>query len=216
MEFAIEELISWIYTLSPKSVYLIFILIAYLENVMPPIPGDILVVFGGYLAAEQVVGFGALLALTTLASVAGFMSMYGIGSYWGYWVDKRRERYWLSRWIDMAYFDKGKRWVRRYGQWIILANRFLAGTRSVIAITAGIYRTRIKTTILSSFVSSLLWNSILLGLGWFVHENWQLIGSWLNVYGWAVGGLLLLLFSFWFFRKRLSRRKSELVGKKDS
>lgn len=207
MEIFFEELIAWIHTLSPTRIYLIFFLVAYLENVLPPIPGDLLVVFGGYLAAGQVVAFGPLLAITTIASVIGFMSMYTIGSYWGYWMVNRRDRYWLSRWVDMNYFDKGRRWVRRYGQWVILANRFLAGTRSVIALTAGIYRTRIKRTVISSSVSSLLWNSLLLGLGWFVNENWQQIGSWLNVYGWVIGGSLLLLLLWWFVRKRKGEQK---------
>jgi membrane protein DedA with SNARE-associated domain len=50
------------------------------------------------------------------------------------------------RFIDMKYFERGRRWMQKWGQWVIVANRFLAGTRSVIAITAGIYRTKINYT----------------------------------------------------------------------
>ncbi|REL29060.1 DedA family protein [Rhodohalobacter sp. SW132] len=192
METVTGELIDWILTLSPLSVYAIFALVAYLENVVPPIPGDILVVFGGYLAAEQVVGFNLLLLFTTIASVIGFMNMYGIGYYFGDKIEAQRQKFWLMKVVDVKYFDRGKRWMHRWGQGVILANRFLAGTRSVISVTAGLTKTRVLSTVISATISSLLWNLILLGLGWFVHENWQIIGHYLNIYGWFVLGIIVL------------------------
>jgi membrane protein DedA with SNARE-associated domain len=192
MEIYLEELIEWIFTLSPLSIYSVFVIIAYLENVIPPVPGDILVVFGGYLAAEQLISFTTLLLLTVLASVVGFMTMYGIGSFWGYRIDEKRDSIWLMRFIDMKYFNRGRRWMQNWGQLVIIANRFLAGTRSVIALTAGIYRTKVNYTILSSTISSLIWNTILLSLGWFVNENWQIIGDYLRIYGWAILAVIVV------------------------
>lgn len=193
MEAYTQELIDWILTLSPVSIYLIFGVIAYLENIVPPIPGDILVVFGGYLAAEQVVGFSFILSLTTLASVIGFMNMYAIGRYFGDRIEQQRKKFWLMRFLDVKYFDKATRWMDRWGQWVIVANRFLAGTRSIISVTAGLTRTKVYQTILSSSVSSFLWNFILLGLGWIVNENWQTIGHYLNIYGTVILSIIVLL-----------------------
>ncbi len=209
MEVYTEHLIEWIQTLSPLSIYLIFGLIAYLENVVPPIPGDVLVAFGGYLAAEQIIGFSPVLAITTLASVFGFMSMYAVGAHFGDKIEVQRKKFWLMRFLDVKYFDKGKRWMDKYGQGVILANRFLAGTRSVISITAGITKTRVYTTIISSSISSLLWNTILLGMGWFVHENWQVIGHYLNVYGWIILSLIVVLIAIRIFYKRMKRPATE-------
>jgi len=193
MESFINDLADWVLTLSPLSVYAIFAFIAYLENVVPPIPGDILVVFGGYLAAEQIVSFNGMLLVTTMASVIGFMNMYGIGYYFGDKIGEQRKDFWLMKIVDVKYFDRGKRWMHRWGQGVILANRFLAGTRSVISVTAGLTQTKIYPTILSATVSSLIWNFILLGLGWIVHENWQIIGHYLNIYGWFILFLLAVL-----------------------
>lgn len=207
MEAYTEHLIEWIQTLSPLSIYMIFAVIAYLENVVPPIPGDVLVAFGGYLAAEQIVGFTPMLAITTVASVIGFMNMYAIGVYFGDQIEVHRNRFWLMKFFDVKYFDKGKRWMDRWGQGVILANRFLAGTRSVISITAGITKTRLSYTIISSAISSLLWNTILLVFGWLVHENWQIIGHYLNVYGWIILSVLVILILGrmvykWYSKKR--------------
>ncbi|NIP23552.1 MAG: DedA family protein [Phycisphaerae bacterium] len=179
----VQETVQFINTLPPSSIYLVFFLVAYVENIVPPIPGDVLVAFGGYLAAEAVIGLVPVLLLTTVASVIGFMSMYWIGSRWGVLIQEKKKQFWLLRFIPLKYINKVRAWMRRWGMGVILANRFLAGTRSVISLTAGLSHTRIGSTIFYSTVSSLLWNSILLGFGWIVHENWQLIGKYLSIYG---------------------------------
>ena len=178
-----QDMVQWMQGLPPLSIYMVFLLIAYFENVIPPIPGDVLVAFGGYLAAESIVGLTPVLLITTIASVFGFMTMYWLGSRWGVSIEEKREKFWLMRFIPLKYMTKVREWMGRWGQGVILANRFLAGTRSVISLTAGISHTRISTTILCSTISSLLWNGILLGFGWIVHENWKVIGEYLSIYG---------------------------------
>lgn len=192
LEQLTQDLVQWIYTLPPVSIYGVFLAVAYLENVIPPIPGDVLVAFGGYLAAEAVIGLVPVYLLTTSASVVGFMSMYWLGSRWG-WQIREREKHWLVRFIPLRYIEKTRDWMNRWGQGVVVANRFLAGTRSVIALTAGISHTPPYLTALSSTVSSLLWNGILLGFGWVVQKNWHIIGDYLSAWGQGVLVLLALL-----------------------
>lgn len=193
MEVYLEQAVNWILTLSPVSIYSIFLIVSYAENILPPIPGDVMIVFGGYLAAEQIISFNALICITTLASVIGFMNMYAFGYYFGDKIDTHRSDFWLMRIIDVKYFDRCKRWMHSYGQAVIVTNRFLAGTRSVIAVTAGLTKMRTSTTVLSSFISSIMWNFVLLASGWVVHENWYVIGDYLNIYGWSVLTLIVLI-----------------------
>ncbi len=208
VEQFIQEIVQLINSLPPLSIYLVFFLVAYFENVIPPIPGDVLVAFGGYLAAESVIGLVPVLLLTTIASVIGFMSMYWIGSRWGTQIEENQRRFWLLRFVPLKYLNKVRSWMQRWGMGVVLANRFLAGTRSVIALTAGLSHTRVSTTVISSTVSSILWNGILLGFGWIVHENWRLIGEYLSIYGRIIlGGILifvLIRLGIYFYRKKSS------------
>lgn len=187
-----QEIIELIKSLPPVSMYLVFFLVAYIENVIPPIPGDVLVAFGGYLAAESVVGLIPVLLLTTVASVLGFMSMYWIGYRWGAQIEQKQKGVRVLRFIPVKYLNKVRSWMQKWGVGVVLANRFLAGTRSVISLAAGLGHTRISSTVLCSTISSVLWNGILLGFGWVVHENWRLIGDYLSIYGKAILGVLLL------------------------
>jgi len=203
-----NEIVQLVNTLPPASIYLVFFLIAYTENVVPPIPGDLLVAFGGYLAAESIIGFVPVLLLTTIASVIGFMSMYWIGSRWGTQIEANPKRLWLLRFIPLKYLNKVRQWMQRWGLGIVLANRFLAGTRSVISLTAGLSHTRLMPTVICSFISSILWNGILIGFGWVVHENWRLIGDYLSIYGKiilaAIALFIIIKVGIHYFRKRSS------------
>lgn len=189
----IQSIIEWISIVPPVGVYFIFFGVAYIENLIPPMPGDVLVAFGGYLAAEGVIQIFPIWSMTIIASVFGFMTMYWLGHRWGAQIEENRESHFILRFIDYKYFARGKKWMNRWGQGVVIANRFLAGTRSVISLTAGMSHLKITPTILSSLVSSILWNSLLLGMGWVIRDNWQVIGDYLSNYGKVILGIIVLL-----------------------
>ena len=211
LEETTRELVQWISVLPPLSLYTAFFLIAYVENVVPPIPGDVLVAFGGYLAAQQIIGIVPVYILTTIASVIGFMTMYAIGSYFGVRIQEEHDSVWFFSRIDLSYIERVREWMNRWGQGVILANRFLAGTRSVISITAGISHTKVSWTILNASISSLLWNGILLGLGWVLSENWRVVGTYLSNYSRIVlAGIALFVavrLYLWYRERNDKRRK---------
>jgi membrane protein DedA with SNARE-associated domain len=204
MDVFIAQAVEWISSRSALEVYTLFALIAYAENIVPPIPGDVLVAFGGYLAAEGILDPFFILGITTVASVLGFMSAYGFGSWWGERLIDPESTLWIKKVINMGVFERGRRWMQTWGQWVVLSNRFLAGTRSVIALTAGLSHTPVVPTILSSTISSLIWNSILIGFGWVVKENWETIGGYLNTYGVVVIVVIALFFMTRYIFSKLS------------
>lgn len=210
-----QELVQWIQALPPISIYLVFFLVAYFENIIPPVPGDVLVAFGGYLAAESVIELTPVFVLTTIASVFGFMTMYWLGSRWGVQIEEQKERFWLMRFIPLKYMRKVRDWMGRWGIGVIMANRFLAGTRSVISLTAGISHTPLLGTIAGSTISSLLWNAILIGFGWIVHENWQVIGNYLSIYGWVILALLTIIIAIRLLMSYY-RKKNDIDNKKET
>ena len=78
-----EELIAWLSSVDALWLYVIVFAVAYLENIFPPFPSDVVVVFVGSLVA---IGKGTL-ALTVIAATAGstlgFVTMYWLGYQFG-------------------------------------------------------------------------------------------------------------------------------------
>lgn len=201
----VQSVVEWISMVPPSGIYLILFGIAYVENLVPPMPGDVIVAFGGYLAAEGVISIVPLWGFTVIASVLGFMTMYWLGYTWGVQIEEKKNDHLLLRFIDYKYFKRGKKWMGRWGQGVILANRFLAGTRSVISLTAGMSHLHLARTIVSSLISSILWNALLIGMGWVIRDNWKIIGEYLSNYGKVILLLIVVVVSvklyFEFYRK---------------
>jgi membrane protein DedA with SNARE-associated domain len=210
----IQSIVEWISMVPPVGIYLILFGIAYIENLIPPLPGDVIVAFGGYLAAEGVIAIVPLWGSTVIASVFGFMTMYWLGYKWGVQIEENRNDHLLLRFIDYKYFKRGKKWMGRWGQGVILANRFLAGTRSVISLTAGMSHLHLMRTIVNSLISSILWNALLIGMGWVIRDNWKIIGEYLSNYGKIILLLIVvvvsvkLYFEFYYPGKKKGSKKS--------
>jgi len=210
MEDILRTFTEWVTMLHPSVIVLLISFVAYLENVVPPIPGDLVVVFAGFLASEGVIRLVPVFMGTTVASVVGFLSMYYIGVYLrGKSKQLNDPKFWMRKILDPKHLKKARKWMNQWGQWVVVGNRFLAGTRSVIAVTAGYSRTNLMVTSLSAFISSLLWNGLLLFAGYLIHENWQLIGNYLSIYSRSILVLIVVVVGVvWYVRKR--RRKNQV------
>ncbi|MFV1979940.1 MAG: DedA family protein, partial [Rhodothermia bacterium] len=68
----LTQTLDWMARLPPVLMYLTVLVIAYGENVVPPIPGDMIVVFGGYLAGISTLNIWVVILLSTIGGTAGF------------------------------------------------------------------------------------------------------------------------------------------------
>jgi membrane protein DedA with SNARE-associated domain len=199
------DFFTWMKALSPVWAYLTLLLVAYGENVMPPIPGDMVVVFAGYMAGVGQLHLGIVVLLSTIGGALGFMSMYVVGHRLGRAV-LNPDR---MRWLPQQGFDRAQQWIHQYGYGVIAANRFLSGARSVISLTAGMFRMDVARTAWWCTVSALVWTGLISYAGYAVGENWNLVVQYLRTYGRTVLVLLILTavgFGVWWYWRRRQRR----------
>jgi membrane protein DedA with SNARE-associated domain len=76
---------------------------------------------------------------------------------------------------------------------VIVANRFLAGTRAVVSFFAGMSEMKFPITLALCAVSALAWNAILVGGGYVLGSNWQNIEVYLSTYSQIVTGIVILV-----------------------
>jgi len=184
-----SDFFAWMEALPAVWAYVTLFVIAYGENVVPPIPGDMVVVFGGYMAGIGQLNLVVVIVLSTLGGALGFMSMYAVGYRVGAAV-MHPDR---LRWLPQGGFEKARRWVRRYGFGVVAANRFLSGARSVISLTVGMAQMSAWKTAFWCTLSALLWTGLISYAGFAVGENWEIVAVYLRAYGRLVLGILLLI-----------------------
>lgn len=199
-----EDILTQISTFSPIWIYLTLFFFAFVENVFPPSPSDVVIVVGGSLVGTGAISFIIALTFATLGSILGFMLMFYIGST----VDKKVIQSGRFKFIPINAIDKVETWFRKYGYFVIVANRFMPGTRAVISFFAGISNLEPKKTIILCFVSALVWNAVMLYLGFIFGDNVEKVDQYLTAYSNIVIAVTVIVILFFvirfFFRKRKS------------
>lgn len=185
-------------------IYVVIFLVAYIENIFPPSPGDVVVVFGGAVAAIGGGNFFIVLFAGTIGSTLGFMTMYVIGKWFGDEIVEKGK----LRFFPLGAIKKIELWFQRYGYWLIAANRFLAGTRAVVSFFAGLSELNLPKTSILSFVSALTWYSVLVYAGYSLGKNWDRVGWYLSTYSQIVTAVLIavavILVVRYFYKKNTS------------
>lgn len=201
----IEEFLSHIRELTPFWIYVSLFAFAYIENVFPPSPSDLVVVIGGSLVGTGALSFLPTLIVTTLGSVLGFMTLFFIG----WMLDKKVIKSGKLKFISIEAVLKVEAWFNKYGFWIIVLNRFFPGTRSVVSFFAGMSRLDIKKTLLLSTISAFLWNFLIIYLGMLFGENVETVDRYLETYSNIVIVVTVAIVLFFVIRYFFFRKKSE-------
>ena len=151
----------------------IFLLMA-LENVVPPVPSEVIMGLGGMAVARDQMALVPLIGWGTLGTTVGNMFWYEIGRRMG--VDRFRpfvERH--SRWLTMDWDDVARldRFFHRHGHWVIFVFRFMPTFRTVISLPAGMARMPLWKFLLFTFVGSAIWNTMLAAAGLFLGSRFS-------------------------------------------
>jgi membrane protein DedA with SNARE-associated domain len=198
----IEQLITWLQQLPPYSVLGLIFFIAYIENVFPPAPSDVLLVFSGTLIGVGTIDYVPALIIATLGSTLGFMTAYLLGRYFEQHVVSGK----FGRFLPVGTIHQVERLFQRYGYGVIVANRFLAGTRAIVSIFAGMSKMNLAFTTLLCALSAMVWNGILLYLGMVFANKWrsaaEYVGLYSTVMSIALGGAIIIILFLYLRRRR--------------
>lgn len=199
----IEYLNELFAEIDPLRAYLVLTLSAFVENTFPPIPGDTVTVLGAYLVSSGQLDFWGVYISTTIGSVIGFFTMYLLGKRYGRSLIRTRMG---AKIFDESRIDKVGNWFSNYGLWVLVANRFLSGTRSVISVFAGLFHLKWYLVLLLSTISACVWNGLLIYGGYQLGVNWQVISEIIGQYN-KVVLFFTVLFVGWFIYHKRKKRK---------
>ncbi|WP_346620564.1 DedA family protein [Blastococcus montanus] len=152
-------LLELVETLGPVGVGLAILL----ETVVPPIPSEVVLGLAGVLIRGGDMALVPVVLFATLGSVVGAVFFYYIGKALG----PRRSHAFLDRLplVQTEDVDKTFEWFARHGRAAVFFGRMVPIVRSFISVPAGVVRMPFWQFVLYSAAGSLIWNSVLIGLG---------------------------------------------------
>lgn len=152
-----------------------------LENVIPPVPSEVIMGLGGIAAAKGKLDIAVLIAVGTAGTVIGNLFWYAIGRWVGYerlepWVGK------WGRWLTLEWQDIRNihRFFNRWGRWTVLVMRFMPIGRTIISLPAGMMGMPPLTFILFTAVGSLIWNTLLVGIGYWLGTTFKTVDAYVH------------------------------------
>jgi len=202
---------TWITQIITDLGYVGIALLMLLEAVFPPIPSELIVPFAGFAAGQGTLNvFGVILA-ATVGSLVGMLPWYFIGRLFGLervkWLADR-----IGRWFafNADEIDYAARVFQRWGKPIVLVGRLFPILRTLISVPAGLAKMNFPTFALFSAIGMLIWNSVLVGAGYLLHEHYHLVESWLDPLTWLVLIAVVGLYIFRLFTWRPSRANQKI------
>jgi membrane protein DedA with SNARE-associated domain len=134
-----------------------------LETVIPPIPSEAVLGLAGVLINDGRLSVVPVVLFATLGSILGAVFFYYVGRALG----PRRSHAFLDRLplVETADVDRTFAWFERHGRSAVFFGRMVPIVRSFISVPAGVVRMPFGQFVLYSTAGSLIWNSLLIGLG---------------------------------------------------
>jgi len=173
----------------------------FLENIIPPIPSEIIMPLGGFFVYQQKLNFYILVLWGLIGTILGSLPWY----YLGRLVNEKRLSNFLDKkgkYLGISSHDlsKSKSWFDKYGVSLVFWGRLVPGMRTLISVPAGIELMPLKKFLIWTTLGSLIWVVLLTYAGYLFGENYPIVEAYLDQIKYVVKPILILIFLYYFLR----------------
>ena len=182
-----------------------------LENVIPPIPSELIMPLAGFYVGQGKLNFLLVVLAGLAGTVVGALPWYGLGRL----VNEQRlkglvERH--GRWVGLSVkeLDDSRHWFQRHGAAVVFWGRLIPAIRTLISVPAGIEMMPFGPFLFWTTAGSLVWNLALTSAGWVLGKQWHQVLAWIKPVEGSVNGFLALvvLVGLAALGRRLWKRRS--------
>jgi membrane protein DedA with SNARE-associated domain len=165
-----------------------------LENVIPPIPSELIMPLAGFYVGQGQLNFALAVLAGLLGTVVGALPWYGIGRL----VNEERLKTWVERngrWVGVSVkeLEDSRHWFQRHGAAVVFWGRLIPAIRTLISVPAGIELMPFGPFLFWTTAGSLVWNLALTAAGWALGSNWTQVLAFIKPIEGLVNKVVVLL-----------------------
>lgn len=185
-------------------------LLMLLENVVPPIPSELIMPLAGFTSSRSGMALVPAILAGCLGSLVGTLPWY----YLGRRVSQQQLMNWAERYgrwlaISPSGIDRTIQWFRlRRGLWVIGLARMVPGIRTYISVPAGLSEMPLLPYLVYSAAGTLIWVSGLAIAGYFLGDQFELVQRVLGPVAKIVVLGLIIGFAAWVWYRKHQQRQS--------
>ena len=164
-----------------------------LENVIPPIPSELIMPLAGFYVGQGKLNFVLVVLAGLLGTVVGALPWYGVGRL----VNEERLAHWVSRhgrWLGLSTDDlaHSRQWFQRHGVAVVFWGRLIPAIRTLISVPAGIEMMPFGPFLFWTTAGSLIWNLALTTAGWALGSRWEQVTTFMKPVEGLVNKMIVL------------------------
>ncbi|MBR3294742.1 MAG: DedA family protein [Clostridia bacterium] len=184
-------------------------LVITLEYACFPVPSEIVLPLSGAVAAQGSFSFLAVYLLSILAGLAGSYICYCIGRFGGVPLLKKLENR-FPKFHAGIQFAKEK--FEKYSTLSVGFGRVIPLCRTYISFVAGLAEQNILIFTAASAAGIGIWNAILVGLGYLLSSNWQIVAQYYDKFKWVMlFGAILLVVAYILLKRYFNKKEDEAL-----
>ena len=205
----LDHLINFVGHLGHWGYLVIFIVVALecqalLGFIMP---GESLVLVGGFFAEQGLLDLGVLIPVISLAAILGDSIGYELGRHLGRgWLLKHGGRFGLRQ----EHMDRVDGFFVRHGGKAVFGSHFLHLLRALMPFVAGARRVRYLKFLLFNAAGCIVWATVFASLGYLAGETWRVAAKWIGRASEIIGGALLLAIALGWLWRWLGRHEADV------
>jgi len=186
---------DWITGFVVRSGYVGVLLLMLAENVVPPIPSELIMPLAGFTAARVQLSLALVILAGTVGSLLGAVLWYYVGKRLGLERLKHlaaRHGRWVTLSPDVV--DRADGWFRRHGAKAVFFGRLIPTVRTLISVPAGIACMPLPAFLAWSVLGTSLWTALLAGAGYLLQSQYERVSDYLN----PVSTVVVVLIIGWY------------------
>ena len=198
---SIPDLITKTVETNPYIAYLVISFAMFLENLIPPIPSEIIMPLGGFFVYTGDLNFYILIVSGLIGTVVGALPWYYLGKL----LNEKKLSNFIDRkgkfvGISSKDLDKSRLWFDKYGVLLVFWGRLIPGIRTLISVPAGIELMPLNKFLIWTSLGSLIWVIFLTSAGYLFGENYEIIGLYIDNFKIILKPIFVILILFFLIR----------------
>ncbi|RZG66120.1 DedA family protein [Acinetobacter bouvetii] len=196
------NLTEWILSIMEQLGYLGIALLMFLDNVIPPIPSEIIMPSAGYTASQGKLLLSGVIIAGCIGSLIAAALLYWIGYQFNHdAIFRFTDRYGKYLFIKSEDIQKSLLWFEKYGHRIVFFGRMVPAVRSLISIPAGMSRMPFWKFMFYSALGTIIWTTFLACVGFYFGENQALMHEIFSRVGYVIIMIVVLVLLWHCYRK---------------
>ncbi len=172
----IAQLLLWLVVFVHQFGYLGIFIMTLLESTFVPIPAEFTVVPAGYLVQQSEMNGALVFAASVFGTLTGSLINYWFAYHFGRRAIIRFGKYFF---LSEERLNHVETFFVVHGAISTFTGRLILGVRHFIAFPAGLGRMKLKSFILYTLAGGAIWNAVLIGVGYLIGSNQELITHYL-------------------------------------